>query len=387
MRRSRLKTLILMALFGSAVAFAYTACFHKVRSSFLGQPPGDAELKCIAILPFNNATDYPEARAIFEELMAVELYRSRRFMVLESSEVGRILEWQGMALDGSIDLESARRIGGLLGVDGVVFGSVSEYGFKNLSTKARAIPVAGIQAVLLDVKKGGVFWSGEAWENGFDLSLSHRMPLNEVAQLVTKRLLRPLILVFPERELDHRRACWGEAGVITIAKKVDVPPVLRPVKNLSNQQLDKPPMQRPIVSLSNQQKEFFDLIIKSKSGVLEGVTFKPGGVALSPVSIASLQNVGPALKAILDSNPAIILRLEGHCDAMESEERNQEISLKRAERAKEFFISNFSLPPDRIEAVGAGSARPIMPNTTARGREKNRRVEVHAIISQQPGVQ
>jgi len=370
MRRSRIQTLILMALLGCAVVFADTACFHKVRSSFLGQPPGDGELTCIAILPFNNATDYPEARDIFAELMAVELYRSRRFMVLESSEVGRILEWQGIALDGSIDLESARRIGGVLGVDGVVFGSVSEYGFKNLSSKARAIPVAGIQATLLDVKKGGVIWTGEAWENGFDLSLSHRMPMNEVAQLVTKRLLRPLILVFPERELEYRKACWGEAGMITIAKK-----------------LEKPPVQKPTINLSIQQKEFFDLIIKSKSSVLKGVTFKPGGVTLTPVSIASLQTLGPAFKAILNSYPTITLRIEGHCDAMESGDRNQEISLKRAERAKEFLVRNFSLPPGRIEAVGAGSARPIMPNTTARGREKNRRVEVHAIISQSPGAQ
>jgi len=370
MRRSRLQILISMAFLGCAVVFSDTACFHKVRSSFLGQPPGDGDLKCIAILPFNNATDYPEARDIFAELMAVELYRSRRFMVLESSEVGRILEWQGIALDGSIDLESARRIGGILGVDGVVFGSVSEYGFKNLSSKARAIPVAGIQATLLDVKKGGVVWSGEAWENGFDLSLSHRMPMSEVAQLVTKKLLRPLIIEFPERELDHRRACWGEAGVITIAKK-----------------LENPPVQKPTISLTVQQKKFFDLIIKNKSGVLNGVTFKPGGVALSPLSIASLQALGPALKAVLIIYPGITLRLEGHCDAMESGDRNQEISLKRAERAKEFLVRNFSLPPDRIEAMGAGSARPIMPNTTARGREKNRRVEVHAIISQEPEIQ
>lgn len=356
-------------LVGCAGVLAFLGCIRNVRSSFFDRPPSDGDLRCIAVLPFNNITDFPEAGTIAPELIAVELYRSRRFNVLESSEVERILERRGVALENHIDNETAGKIGRTLGVDGVIVGSVNDYGFRNLSSKARAIPVAGVQVVLLDVRKGGVLWSGEAWDDGFDLSLSHRMPLNEVVQRVMHKLLRPLLSEIPERDLDHREVCWAEAGTITLVKKVEEAPQARPVPRLG----------RP-------QREFYDLLLKDKSRVLDGVGFKPGGIALSPASIASLQALGPALKAVLDSDPTLRLRFEGHCDSMESDAGSREISLRRAERVKEFFVRNFSLPSERIEAAGAGSGKPVMPNTTARGRGKNRRVEVFALFSRPAAV-
>jgi chemotaxis protein MotB len=54
---------------------------------------------------------------------------------------------------------------------------------------------------------------------------------------------------------------------------------------------------------------------------------------------------------------------------------NQELSQKRAETVMEFLISQ-GVKPDLVSAHGYGDADPVAPNTTAKGRAKNRRVEL-----------
>jgi chemotaxis protein MotB len=54
---------------------------------------------------------------------------------------------------------------------------------------------------------------------------------------------------------------------------------------------------------------------------------------------------------------------------------NEELSQKRAESVMEFLISQ-QVKPDLVSAHGYGDANPVAPNTTAKGRAQNRRVEL-----------
>jgi chemotaxis protein MotB len=54
---------------------------------------------------------------------------------------------------------------------------------------------------------------------------------------------------------------------------------------------------------------------------------------------------------------------------------NEVLSHKRAEAVMQYLISQ-GVKPDLISARGFGEADPIAPNTTAKGRAKNRRVEL-----------
>jgi chemotaxis protein MotB len=54
---------------------------------------------------------------------------------------------------------------------------------------------------------------------------------------------------------------------------------------------------------------------------------------------------------------------------------NEVLSQKRAEAVMEYLISQ-GVKPDMISARGFGEANPVAPNTTAKGRAQNRRVEV-----------
>ena len=54
---------------------------------------------------------------------------------------------------------------------------------------------------------------------------------------------------------------------------------------------------------------------------------------------------------------------------------NEQLSQKRAESVMEFLISQ-AFKPDLVSAHGYGDANPVAPNTTAKGRAQNRRVEL-----------
>jgi chemotaxis protein MotB len=54
---------------------------------------------------------------------------------------------------------------------------------------------------------------------------------------------------------------------------------------------------------------------------------------------------------------------------------NEELSQKRAESVMQYLLSQ-GFRPDLVSAHGYGEANPVAPNTTAKGRSENRRVEL-----------
>jgi len=58
---------------------------------------------------------------------------------------------------------------------------------------------------------------------------------------------------------------------------------------------------------------------------------------------------------------------------------NWELSYKRAVNVVRFLITECRIYPRRLAAEGYGEYRPLAPNTTAEGRSKNRRVEIHIL--------
>jgi outer membrane protein OmpA-like peptidoglycan-associated protein len=69
------------------------------------------------------------------------------------------------------------------------------------------------------------------------------------------------------------------------------------------------------------------------------------------------------------------LKVEGHTDSVGSEEYNLELSGKRAQSVRDYLVSA-GVSSDLIATQGLGESSPIADNSTAEGRQKNRRVEI-----------
>jgi outer membrane protein OmpA-like peptidoglycan-associated protein len=76
------------------------------------------------------------------------------------------------------------------------------------------------------------------------------------------------------------------------------------------------------------------------------------------------------------------VRIEGHTDAKGSDAYNQQLSERRAQAVKAWFVDKEGLKKTSFRTQGFGAAKPVAPNTKPdgsddpEGRQKNRRVEI-----------
>ncbi len=108
------------------------------------------------------------------------------------------------------------------------------------------------------------------------------------------------------------------------------------------------------------------------SAALDDLQFEIGASQLSGDSYTSLTT----LAAYLQENPARRVVLVGHTDAVGSLSGNISLSEARADAVRRFLTGDLGVNPAQIEARGIGYLAPRAANTTAEGRDANRRVEV-----------
>lgn len=116
--------------------------------------------------------------------------------------------------------------------------------------------------------------------------------------------------------------------------------------------------------------------IQQFTGVIQGINFRQGTAEIEASSFPILDSA----VEILAKYPSIRLEVSGHTSSEGTKERNDELSLERAEAVRSYFVEK-SIDGDRIAARGAGSTEPVADNATKEGREKNRRIEFR-ILSQ-----
>ncbi|MCU0654869.1 MAG: OmpA family protein [Polyangiaceae bacterium] len=84
-----------------------------------------------------------------------------------------------------------------------------------------------------------------------------------------------------------------------------------------------------------------------------------------------------AVSAVLKNHPEIReVEVQGHTDDKGDAGYNLELSQRRAEAVREAMIQR-GVAPERLKATGFGKKAPLVPNTSAANRARNRRVEFH----------
>ena len=89
-------------------------------------------------------------------------------------------------------------------------------------------------------------------------------------------------------------------------------------------------------------------------------------VEFNLVKIATILNQYPEMKVVI----------EGHTDAVGTDEYNLGLSQRRAQAVHEFMIAQGGVAAGRLTFEGFGESRPVSDNETDEGRQKNRRVDL-----------
>ncbi len=104
---------------------------------------------------------------------------------------------------------------------------------------------------------------------------------------------------------------------------------------------------------------------------LPDILFDVGKATLKPDAQIVLAKLAGILLMMTDLN----VRVEGHTDSTGSAEFNLRLSRERASSVAN-LLSTQGVDASRIQTEGYGMERPVADNSTASGRQKNRRVEI-----------
>ena len=162
-------------------------------------------------------------------------------------------------------------------------------------------------------------------------------------------------------------------GMKVIAKDFDQEAIATRIKEDLGKEID--------ALIDNQLKSLKDQI-SLESGENEVIIRLMGESTFDSGKAEIRQRLKPLLikvGAILKSSAGDI-SIAGHTDNVPIRKgpykTNLRLSAARASAVAEYLIAKSAINPKRISTMGFGEFRPIEPNDTAKGREKNRRVEI-----------
>ena len=127
--------------------------------------------------------------------------------------------------------------------------------------------------------------------------------------------------------------------------------------------------------------EGYDVSFDANAGTItvtlpDAILFDPGKATMKGSTNKELDHIYSVLKA---KYPGRHIEVAGHTDSDPIKRSkwtdNLELSSQRAMSVARYLI-NKGVAENRIGATGYGSARPLATNSTAAGKQKNRRVEI-----------
>jgi choice-of-anchor C domain-containing protein len=102
------------------------------------------------------------------------------------------------------------------------------------------------------------------------------------------------------------------------------------------------------------------------------ILFATAEYTLRPAAAPTLER----LAALLKEHPGLPILIQGHTDNVGSPESNLLLSERRALAVKDWLVSQAGMAATAISTKGLGETAPVATNSTAAGRQKNRRVEI-----------
>ncbi len=140
-----------------------------------------------------------------------------------------------------------------------------------------------------------------------------------------------------------------------------------------NDEEDKCP---DVAGVANRQgcPEIPSDVTKTLGSAAQNIAFTAGSAKILAKSTTSLNDV---IK-VLNDNPTLKLKIEGHTDNTVKDDASMKLSTDRATAVKSYLVSK-GISADRLEVEGFGETMPIGDNKTTAGRSKNNRVEIKVI--------
>ena len=112
------------------------------------------------------------------------------------------------------------------------------------------------------------------------------------------------------------------------------------------------------------------VVLKEEVSVSLNVNFATNSADVVSASNPDIRKVAEFLR----SYPLTNVVIEGHTDSSGAAAYNKDLSQRRAQSVADILVNDYQINSGRVSAVGYGEEQPLVDNSTAENRAKNRRV-------------
>jgi outer membrane protein OmpA-like peptidoglycan-associated protein len=110
---------------------------------------------------------------------------------------------------------------------------------------------------------------------------------------------------------------------------------------------------------------------------IDSITFDSGSWEVLPEQQGQLESVAEAIRRVVDRSPNEVFMIEGHTDAVGSEDDNLSLSDRRAESVAVILTESYEIPPENLVTQGYGEQ--VLKVAVEGPSRENRRVTVRRI--------
>ena len=135
---------------------------------------------------------------------------------------------------------------------------------------------------------------------------------------------------------------------------------------------DENPLYISRIRVAESGKSIYDALAATGRVATQGILFDTGSDHIKPESAPTLKEIG----AMLQAHAELKLSVEGHTDNVGNPAANLKLSEARAAAVTAALAKDYGIDAARLQSKGLGSTKPLGLNTTAEGRQTNRRVEL-----------
>lgn len=106
----------------------------------------------------------------------------------------------------------------------------------------------------------------------------------------------------------------------------------------------------------------------------DNITFRSSSARLTPDGLALLDSIAQ----IIGRCPELIVEIAGHTDSDGGDVQNQQLSEARSASVVSYLVGA-GANPESLRSTGYGESRPLVPNTNATNKSRNRRIEFTSV--------
>jgi hypothetical protein len=169
------------------VVFVLSGCGQVLRTTAVDEKQISSRTRNVLVLPLVNLTSTPNAGLILGELLSTEIAAKTNFRMLERSEMMAYLSGGKGEIQEMLEKSTVAKMGKELGMDTVIYGSVTEYRYKKGLDED---PVVGITVRMLDIPENKIIWAESITATGS--TYAGRSSLSTLAHELCANLVRSL---------------------------------------------------------------------------------------------------------------------------------------------------------------------------------------------------